>query len=567
MLKSGGEKPFSKTRDEKGFRRISAKSRWDSTFSKCKAPEKAWFNYHSLFLFSLILGCFLRFYQLGEQPLWLDEAASFHFSNKSILELWTVVPKYEPHPPVYYTLLRIWGFFGSSEAWLRSLSAIFSIACIPVIFVLGRLLGKPIHGSWIGAIAALIFSVSPVHIQYAQEARPYSMLTFAATLTLAGVLWAIRYPFDSSKPLLGKWTNQNDLAGDKSRKMTYLGWVMIIFGTALTLYSHNMAVLFILTLILGAIPLFLWKGQFTRPFLVNSILAGLIILLLWGPYVGFLLLQTKQVVGGYWISKPTIPSIVSDISWLLFGRTSSYDFSMKSLFKDIYFILATGIACAGVWNIRKRVGADICILILLSIAGPILMEIVFSYLLAPIFLDRTLIYVSVPFCIFIGAGIMGLKSHGKRAFVLVTILLVLLRWTHLYYIDFQKEPWDKIVQLVSPQEKSDDIVLLVPNNLGWPFSYYAHRYNKKTQVAALPSPFPAINENPGSSLNTRATPRMSSEDIPKIEALTEGKDSVWLITRMERRFDENNIVFGDLIQKRDLISIWRFNDISVYEFH
>lgn len=240
---------------------------------------------------------------------------------------------------------------------------------------------------------------------------------------------------------------------------------------------------------------------------------------------------------------------------------------MKSLFKDMYFILAMGMACAGVWNIRKRVGADICILILLSIGGPILIEIVFSYLLAPIFLDRTLIYVSVPFCIFIGAGIMGLKSYGKRAFVLVTILLVLLRWTHLYYIDFQKEPWDKIVQLVSPQEKSDDIVLLVPNNLGWPFSYYAKRYNKKTQVAALPSPFPAINENLGPSLNSRATPRITSEDIPKIAALTEGKDSVWLITRVENRFDENNIVFGNLIQKRDLKSVWRFNDISIYEFH
>src|SRR6476469_1970244 len=62
------------------------------------------------------LGLWLR-------PFWLDEAYSAWFSARGWHELWAVVPTYEPHPPFYYSLLKLWReLFGGEPAALRSFS-------------------------------------------------------------------------------------------------------------------------------------------------------------------------------------------------------------------------------------------------------------------------------------------------------------------------------------------------------------------------------------------------------------------------------------------------------------
>ena len=77
----------------------------------------------------------LAFRVLGEieRPLWLDEAYSAWFSSRSWHVLWTEVPTYEPHPPFYYSLLKVWrALAGDSALALRSLSWLFAVAAIPV---------------------------------------------------------------------------------------------------------------------------------------------------------------------------------------------------------------------------------------------------------------------------------------------------------------------------------------------------------------------------------------------------------------------------------------------------
>ena len=79
------------------------------------------------------------------------------------------------HPPLYFLVLRWWmDLFGVSAASVRSLSAILSLAAIPVFFDVCRFL----HGPRIALFAAAISALAMAQIEFAQEARAYPMLIF-----------------------------------------------------------------------------------------------------------------------------------------------------------------------------------------------------------------------------------------------------------------------------------------------------------------------------------------------------------------------------------------------------
>ncbi len=80
------------------------------------------------------LGVALRAWGLGAAPLWLDEAYSAYAADHGWAFLWRVVPLYETHPPVYYSLLHLWvGLAGDGMLALRLLGLIAGCATLPVI--------------------------------------------------------------------------------------------------------------------------------------------------------------------------------------------------------------------------------------------------------------------------------------------------------------------------------------------------------------------------------------------------------------------------------------------------
>jgi len=527
-------------------------------------------EYYFLLVFAILLGGSLRFYQIGGQPLWLDEAFSDWFSSRTIRELWSIIPQFETNPPLYYTILKIWrSLFGSSEAGLRSLSAVMSVGCIFLVFMLGRLMGKSIGGNWVGAIAALLFSVSTVHIQYAQEARPYAMLTFATTLTLCSFLWIMRNPAEACEPIIRKPVDLKLYSKNGMGRAKFLPWLTITVAIAFTLWLHNTAVLYIFTLSLIMLAWFLFELRLNRTFLGNMMIAGSVAVLLWAPYLVFLIPQTKSA--NLPIAEPTALSIVNAISWLLFGISISSAIFAKEIVKFIIFFILIILAASGLWNIRKRSGKYISVLILASIFGPILMVLLFSLIVRPIFVERTLIYVSVPFYIAISAGIMMLRDPRKRALVVIIISLIFLKWTHSYYTDYHKEPWDRVVQTVTQYGKGD-VVLLLPNNIELPFSYYAKRNsNNNLQIIPLPFPWedflhPALHVDRSGSNGFKAA-QIRSSDIPSINTVIAKKSPLWLITRREDLFDPDRLAFNALMQNRDIISTWHFQEISVIKFN
>jgi uncharacterized membrane protein len=165
------------------------------------AREAASLSRVQIAMLSLILlaGAFLRFYQIGHASLWMDEIWSIematgrgslhdHLSSGTIQihqieltslngappawKIWNSMQRYG-HPPLYYLLLRAWmDVLGNGPAGARSLSALFSLFAVVVLFDICRLL----QGTRVALLAAALMAFAPAQLDFAQDARNYTLL-------------------------------------------------------------------------------------------------------------------------------------------------------------------------------------------------------------------------------------------------------------------------------------------------------------------------------------------------------------------------------------------------------
>jgi uncharacterized membrane protein len=178
-----------------------------------------WLRYAVIAL--LIAGIFFRFINLSQKVYWTDEAltslrSSGHTKVEFVEEQFTgavispeTVMRYqslEPengwghtlvalmgnaeHTPLYFLGVRGWmELFGSGAGAVRGLSAVFGVLAFPCVFWLALELFQSRVAAW---VSLGLFAITPLHILYAQEARPYSLWTLCIVLSSAALLRAMR---------------------------------------------------------------------------------------------------------------------------------------------------------------------------------------------------------------------------------------------------------------------------------------------------------------------------------------------------------------------------------------
>src|SRR2546425_3307417 len=121
----------------------------------------------------MLLAAGLGFLRLGAKSGWLDEAESVAHARLGVRSLLHVLDGGDPNMGLYYVLLHFWiRIFGESESAVRGLSVLFGVLAVPAIYLVGaRLFGRAA-----GLVAALLLAVNAFFIQYAQEARSYSLV-------------------------------------------------------------------------------------------------------------------------------------------------------------------------------------------------------------------------------------------------------------------------------------------------------------------------------------------------------------------------------------------------------
>ncbi|MHB8600838.1 MAG: glycosyltransferase family 39 protein [Ktedonobacteraceae bacterium] len=138
------------------------------------------FDSHEAILLGLavLLLSFASLFLIGSKSFWLDEAYSIQLVH-SWPTMWSQLFIYDHNAWLYYILLYGWARLGNSEAYVRGLSALFAIASLPVYY----LLSKKLFGKKVAFIAVFILAVNGFYIQYAQQARSYSLFFFLCLLS------------------------------------------------------------------------------------------------------------------------------------------------------------------------------------------------------------------------------------------------------------------------------------------------------------------------------------------------------------------------------------------------
>ncbi|WP_157963602.1 glycosyltransferase family 39 protein [Actinocorallia populi] len=119
---------------------------------------------------------------------WRDEAVTAEVSRRSLGQILRLLPQVDAVHGLYYLLLHLVSeLFGSGEAALRLPSVLAGAVTAGCTAELGRRYG----GARLGLLAGLLAAFSPFLTRYAQDARPYALVTAAAaasTLLLASAL-------------------------------------------------------------------------------------------------------------------------------------------------------------------------------------------------------------------------------------------------------------------------------------------------------------------------------------------------------------------------------------------
>jgi 4-amino-4-deoxy-L-arabinose transferase-like glycosyltransferase len=135
------------------------------------------------------LGLAVRFASLGVQSYHHDEVITvMRVIPGSLGDVLHAVKASESNPPLYYVLAWAWAkVFGSGEIGVRSLTALFGAATVPV----GYLIARQLADRRAGLILAALVVVNPMLIWYSQEARSYALLVFFTALSLYFFLRAL----------------------------------------------------------------------------------------------------------------------------------------------------------------------------------------------------------------------------------------------------------------------------------------------------------------------------------------------------------------------------------------
>ena len=143
----------------------------------------------------IAVGLAIRLFRLDFQSLWLDEVLTV---QNSALPLSRIVfdPKVDRNfPPLHGMLVHAFmRLLGTSEIAVRLPSVLAGMISIPLIFGVARFWLGPA----VGLLTAGLLSISPLHVWYSQEARPYALFI---ALALASVWFAqrlLRRPADYS---------------------------------------------------------------------------------------------------------------------------------------------------------------------------------------------------------------------------------------------------------------------------------------------------------------------------------------------------------------------------------
>lgn len=330
--------------------------------------------------------------------LWGDEAWAASLAVKPLIKIITLVAK-DTSPPLYYLILHFWlKIFGTSEMAIRSLSFLFFLITVFVVFLIGRLLWD----KKTGILAALLILANPFLFNYAFEGRMYSLLALTSTFSVYFFL-----------------------------KKHRLGFIL---STAAALYTHHFSIFIVF--FEGLWRLFeskFWQSSLKKTFLnlTDFFFVGLLYL----PWLYPLYYQTSLVGSGFWLGRPNLINLADLIRKFLIGDGSE-------IIRKSAFILIIAVIAIRRWG---KETTRTCFLL-----GWFLLPLLFTYIISQsfqsIFYDRYLL-ASIP------ALLLILSSNRRRIslYLISMVVFLLLILNYRYFIHPTKKPFRQLAEHIKKE--------------------------------------------------------------------------------------------------------------------
>jgi len=448
------------------------------------------YQYWTWWLLGLTL--VLRLFHLGAWSFWEDEALTILLARQPVSALIAIITAADVHPPLYFLLVKAFMLFGQSEFIIRLPSALCSTGAVLTLYLIGR----DLFDEQVGLVGALLMTISPLQLFYAQEARVYAQLLLFTGLSS----WAFIRALDSHS---NRW------------------WGLFIVSTILVCYTAYFAFPVVLAMALYVLLIDRrWKSIW-RFGLSMAVIAGLYL-----PWLGVLFFQTRSVLASFWI-EPAHPLILlTTLSGFFVG------ISLPAFWIAVSLAVTLMIIFVVLNNVRHALAqgshdSQALIWLLLWAFVPLL-GIYFVSLVRPIFQLRTVITASLPIYLLVSWGLVRVPRKRLNQWLFLPTLIVMVISLFNFYFDpaYAKPAWREAAAYVREHAQPNDIGIHTSDGSFLPFLAYAPNIE---HVRLLQDSANAPdNSRPQAIIMAITSSRQSAEEA------TQGRQRAWLIIGLDR---------------------------------
>jgi len=399
-------------------------------------------NTTAILVLVLAGGALLRFCALSAESFWFDEAYSVWVAQHSVG--WHIALSTQRiFPPLYYLLLHFWLPLGRSEFVVRSLSVLVGLGSIGAIYALA----KRLFDTRVGLISALLLAISPLHIWYSQEARMYILVAALGLCSAYFMLLALQE---------GKVWH----------------WVAYVLSTAMAMNAHYFAIFFVPFQNAYLLYLLLRRGKgpgLWKHWLASQLSVGLLSVI---GLAGIFSSESTYWWGllDTWHGAPTWRDLVA----LMFSFSLGTTAQGRLFYWGGLLLFGLCVGCSFfVWKRRRPTvflddGLVFALLYLVIPLGTVFLLSQFQ----SFWVLRYIFPFLPPYCIIVALGIARVPGRALKALILGAIVLASAWPIANAYRYEQKENWRAAVQYISAEERADDLIILVDEDIWLPFEHY-----------------------------------------------------------------------------------------------
>ncbi len=387
-------------------------------------------NKKNILLFSIIfilIGIFLRTYQLNFENYWLDEMVSFWVADPSLSWSDTFFRRdqIEQSPILFDLILKKYlEFFGYNPEVGRHVALIFGILSIPLLGVLSYQVSK--NNSFL--LSILLISINIYLIKYSQETRPYSLVFFLSTVNLIFYYKIISTDITFSKKIFF--------------------FLLFVIFSVVTFSSHPFTFILFFSQILNSIYFFLFfKRKNYLFFLSIPIILSI-----------YLFLNLDYIISQLSYNK----FFLSHESWKFFYNYYFSRFFGSKIMGLIY--LSTLIYLIITFRKKLFLTLNNYLVLVFVFLFSYIVPLVYSYLKTPILTDRYIIFVLIPILILISSLIFEIENKKIKIFLLVLILVptIMNNYIEIKYRIIAKPELTKFLNDIEKDE-SKNLTINTPN--------------------------------------------------------------------------------------------------------